>query len=66
MEYILLAELKIFRINAISRLDAGSFDSLLAKQNVQGGIRDVTKKKESNIAREKDGRNVPLTLVMRS
>lgn len=40
-------------IRAISRLDSRSFDSLLAKQDVQGGIRDVIYiDKESNIVRE--------------
>ena len=35
---------KINTGGAISRLDAGSFDLLLAKQNMQGGIRDVTER----------------------
>lgn len=42
---------KFSGVNAISRLDHGSFDLLLAYQNMQRGIRDVTKK-ENNIARE--------------
>lgn len=42
---------KISRINAISRLDVETFISLLIKQNVQEGIRDVRNKKENNITR---------------
>ena len=39
---------KINTGGAISRLDAGSFDLLLAKQNMQGGIRDVTEREREN------------------
>lgn len=61
------SERKISAISAISRLDAGSSDSLLTKHNKQGGIRDVTDtKKESEILRKKDREDVPLTSVMRS
>lgn len=42
---------KISQINAISRLDVETFISLLIKQNVQEGIRDVRNKKENNITR---------------
>lgn len=44
---------KISRINAISRLDVETFISLLIKQNVQRGIRDVRNKRTP--LQDKDG-----------